>query len=93
MYPQKRKRLPEIGMAVVCLLAIGLSLFSILSTNRMREMAKMIYDHPYTVSNEARAMRSRLLDMAGVYLEYAVWGRLGRGQLAGDLEPKVCAAI
>ncbi|WP_243107463.1 hybrid sensor histidine kinase/response regulator [Anaerotruncus massiliensis (ex Liu et al. 2021)] len=25
----------------------------------------MIYEHPYTVSNEARAMRSRLLDMRG----------------------------
>lgn len=26
-------------------------------------MANRVYEHPYTVSNEARSMRSRLLDM------------------------------
>lgn len=54
-----------IGMAIVCLLAVGLSVVSILSMFQMRNISRMIYDHPYTVSNEARAMRSRLLDMRG----------------------------
>ena len=29
----------------------------------MQKMASIIYEHPYTVSNESRATRSRLLDM------------------------------
>lgn len=29
----------------------------------MQKMASEIYEHPYSVSNEARATRSRLLDM------------------------------
>ena len=55
-------------MTLVCVLAIGLSGFSIFSTYQLRETASLIYDHPYTVSNEARAMRSRLLDMKGFLL-------------------------
>lgn len=50
---------------MICILAVSLSAFSIFSTYQLRKMAAMIYDHPYTVSNEARAMRSRLLDMKG----------------------------
>ena len=60
---RKRGGIKKIGMALICIGAIGLSLFSIFSTYRLRRTAVMIYEHPYTVSNEARAMRSRLLDM------------------------------
>jgi signal transduction histidine kinase/CheY-like chemotaxis protein len=66
---QKKKRVTELGTVLVCLFAVGMSLFSIFSTYRLRETATMIYDHPYTVSNEARAMRSRLLDMRGFLLD------------------------
>lgn len=54
-----------IGLAVVSLLAVFLSLGSIFSMWHMQKTASRIYDHPYIVSNEARAMRSRLLDMRG----------------------------
>ena len=66
MLPQtKKNRFSAYGMPVVCLLAVLLSLYSIFSTNQLRQTTSLIYDHPYTVSNEARAMRSRLLDMRG----------------------------
>lgn len=52
-----------IGLIVVCTLAIFLSVSSIITTYRLQSMASIIYEHPYTVSNESRATRSRLLDM------------------------------
>ncbi len=61
----------EIMIAAVCLAAICMSGFSIYSTNQMRQAASRIYEHPYTVSNESRAMRSRLLDMRGLLLDIA----------------------
>lgn len=54
---------PGIGLIVVCLLAVTVSLSSVFTTYRMQKMASMIYEHPYTVSNESRAVRSWLLDM------------------------------
>lgn len=65
---KKKKRVKDIGLALVCVCAIGLSVFSIFSTCQLRKTATMIYEHPYTVSNESRAMRSRLLDMKGFLL-------------------------
>ncbi len=65
---KKRIKLTEIGMTLVCLLAVCLSGFSIYSTFRLQHTTSTIYEHPYTVSNEARAMRSRLLDMKGFLL-------------------------
>lgn len=65
---QKRNKVKEIGMALICIVGIGLSCFSIFSTVKLSHTSSMIYDHPYTVSNEARAMRSRLLDMKGFLL-------------------------
>ncbi len=65
----KRSKRKEFGMGLICALAIGLSAFSIFSTNHLQQTAAMIYDHPYTVSNESRAMRSRLLDMKGFLLD------------------------
>jgi signal transduction histidine kinase/CheY-like chemotaxis protein len=64
----RRAFLKEIGVGLVCLLAIGLAAFTIFSTYQLRETASSIYAHPYTVSNESRAMRSRLLDMKGFLL-------------------------
>lgn len=55
-------------MFLVCLLAVLLSGFSIYSTYQMRLTASMIYAHPYTVSSESPAMRSRLLDMKSFLL-------------------------
>lgn len=60
---KKRFSIPGIGLVLVCVMAVAVSISSIITTYRMQEMASMIYDHPYTVSNESRAMRSRLLDM------------------------------
>ena len=68
-YRQKNRKFTDMGIALVCLLAIGMSTFSIYSTYHLRQTAAMIYEHPYTVSNEARAMRSRLLDMKGFLLD------------------------
>lgn len=62
---KKRSRVKNFGMALICIVAVSLSVFSIFSTYQLRKTADMIYEHPYTVSNEARAMRSRLLDMRG----------------------------
>lgn len=59
----KNKKISAIGMVSVCLLAVGLSAASIFSTNRLRQMASQIYAHPYTVSNEAKSMRSSLWDI------------------------------
>lgn len=60
---KKQSAIPGIGMILVCMMAIAVSVSSIFTTYRMQEMASKIYEHPYTVSNESRAMRSRLLDM------------------------------
>ena len=68
-YWKKKSKLMEIAVAVVCLAAVCMSGFSIYSTNQMRQAASMIYEHPYTVSNESRATRSRLLDMRSFLLD------------------------
>ncbi len=60
---KKRPALSEIGILVVCILAVIVSGSSIFTTLHMQKMASEIYEHPYSVSNEARATRSRLLDM------------------------------
>ncbi len=62
-YEKERLTISGLGMAIVCIAAVLLSASSILSTYRMQKMTSQIYEHPYTVSNEARATRSRLLDM------------------------------
>ena len=67
-YRKKRSKSIEIGMALVCLVAVLLSIFSIYSTYQVKTITLMIYDHPYTVSNETRAMYTRLLDMRSFLL-------------------------
>lgn len=68
-YWKKKTKLMGIAAAAVCLAAVCMSVFSIYSTNQMRQTASMIYDHPYTVSNESRSMQSRLLDMRSFLLD------------------------
>lgn len=65
---KKKGKRQQIGMALICVIAIGISGFSIFSTTHLRQTAAMIYEHPYAVSNESRAMRSRLLDMKSFLL-------------------------
>lgn len=48
---------------VICVISIIFSLSCIYSIRNMEAAASRIYDHPYTVSNSSREMRSRLLDM------------------------------
>lgn len=68
MGEQKRSRVKELGLALICVIAVGLSAFSIFSTYQLYQTTSIIYKHPYTVSNESRAMRTRLLDMKGFLL-------------------------
>lgn len=68
-HQKQQGRLMAVGTAIVCLLAVSLSVFSIFSIYQLRDTASAIYEHPYTVSNEARAMRSRLLDMKSFLLK------------------------
>lgn len=62
-YGKKQNKILGVSWVAVCLLAIFLSASSIYTTYRLQKTASMIYEHPYIVSNESRAMRSRLLDM------------------------------
>ncbi len=47
----------------ICIVAVFIAVFNILLMSSMGSTAKDVYEHPYTVSNTARGMRSRLLDM------------------------------
>ena len=48
---------------IICSIAVLFAAASICSSNSMKVTAQDMYKHPYTVTNSARAMRSRLLDM------------------------------
>ena len=48
---------------LICVAAFFFSGISILITYGMNQNAQRMYEHPYAVSNSARAMRSRLWDM------------------------------
>ena len=59
---------------IICIAAFLFSGISILITFEMNLNAQRMYEHPYTVSNSARAMRSRLWDMksfSGILLSHA----------------------
>lgn len=62
---EKIKRTRKISKAtvIVCVLAVIFCMASLITTFQMRGNAEMIYEHPYTVSNSARGMQSRLMDM------------------------------
>lgn len=61
----KAKRIRRFTLygAAICALAVLFFYLSIFFVRKMDDIANNIYEHPYTVSNEARAMQSRLLDM------------------------------
>lgn len=48
---------------IICSIAVLFAAASIYSSNSMRVTAQDMYKHPYTVTNSASSMRSRLLDM------------------------------
>ena len=48
---------------IICSIAVLFAVISIFSANSMRLTTQNMYEHPYTVTNTARGMRSRLLDM------------------------------
>lgn len=53
----------SVWIMVICVLIIIFTVFCIMFLKRMDETADKIYEHPYTVSSEARSMQSRLMDM------------------------------
>lgn len=48
---------------VVCILAVIFCIASLITALQTQNNSKIIYDHPYTVSNSARGMQSRLMDL------------------------------
>lgn len=48
---------------IICVVTILFACISISVDDNMQKTAKDVYSHPYTSSNSARGMRSRLLDM------------------------------
>lgn len=59
---------------LICVAAFFFSGISILITYGMNQNAQRMYEHPYAVSNSARAMRSRLWDMksfSGILITHA----------------------
>ncbi|MCB6191662.1 response regulator [Blautia marasmi] len=66
-------KLSKISM-IICVTAFLFAGISILITFGMKKNAQKMYEHPYTVSNSARAMRSRLWDMksfSGILITHA----------------------
>lgn len=55
-------KIPKITF-IICFIAVLFAVISIYSANRMRITSQDMYEHPYMVTNTAREMRSRLLDM------------------------------
>lgn len=55
-------KIPKITF-IICFIAVLFAVISIYSANRMRTTSQDMYEHPYMVTNTAREMRSRLLDM------------------------------
>lgn len=61
------KKVTKVSMSksaiIICVFAVLFAVVSIYSANSIRVDTQDMYDHPYTVTNTARDMRSRLLDM------------------------------
>lgn len=58
---------------IICVVTVFFASISTYTAYRMQETAQSVYDHPYTSSNSARGMRSRLLDMkrfVSIFLTY-----------------------
>lgn len=52
---------------IICVIAVLFAAISIYTSNRMKATAENTYNHPYTTTNTARGMRSRLLDTKRFY--------------------------
>lgn len=59
---KEQTKLPK-ATIIICSIAVLFAVASSYAVNSVRATAQSIYEHPYTVTNAARAMRSRLLDM------------------------------
>lgn len=59
----KRKVRLSSTALIICIIAVTFASISIFTTSTIQKNAQTMYEHPYTVSNTARGMRSRLLDM------------------------------
>lgn len=69
---QTKTRLSRMTI-IICAVTILFACISISVDNSMQKVAEDVYDHPYTSSNSARGMRSRLLDMkqfVDIFLSY-----------------------
>lgn len=58
---------------LICVVTLLFAIISVYTAGRMRDTAQNVYEHPYTSSNSARGMRSRLLDMkrfVNIFLTY-----------------------
>lgn len=60
---KKKKSWFTIWIGFITLLVIAFLFISMSFIHNMNQMSHRMYEHPYTVSNEARSMRTRLLDM------------------------------
>lgn len=64
---------PSKSTVVICTIALLFTSISIFTSNSMSGTAETMYIHPYKVTNTAREMRSRLLDMkrfVNIFLTY-----------------------
>ena len=64
---------PPKSTVVICTIALLFTAISIFTSNSMSGTAETMYIHPYEVTNTAREMRSRLLDMkrfVNIFLTY-----------------------
>lgn len=59
---KEQTKLPK-ATIIICSIAVLFAVASSYAVNSVRATAQSMYEHPYTVTNAARAMRSRLLDM------------------------------
>lgn len=48
---------------IICTVTVLLAVIIVCTANSMQETSQNVYEHPYTSSNSARGMRSRLIDM------------------------------
>lgn len=65
-----KKKLPKVTV-IICLVAVLFTVISIITASSMGGTAESMHEHPYKVSNTARRMHSRLLDIknyVGIFL-------------------------
>lgn len=73
---------------IICAMGILFTVSSIYFANSMRMTAQNVYDHPYTVTNAARGMRSRLFDMKRFVSIFLTKGFEGEENVRGLFEER-----